>query len=85
MVKFLLEYDEDKNAWSTFASCLRSIPLEWSKKGFQILFDRFPYSGLFVRMYCEKEEEARHLEEVKEVCFPCRCQRRSSRRSSPRA
>ena len=69
MVKFLLEYDEDKNAWSTFASCLRSIPLEWSKKGFQILFDRFPYSGLFVRMYCEKEEEANHLEEVKEVSF----------------
>lgn len=77
VMKFLLENDDDKNAWSTFASCLRSIPLQSARKGFDILFERFPLSGLFVKMYCEMEEKEKNLEAVKEVVvvrsLHCRC------------
>lgn len=69
VLQFILEFADDKNAWRTLASCLKICPLEFARKGFNIIFDRFPFSGSFVKMYCEMEEAAKNYDVVIEVCY----------------
>ena len=46
---------------------VKICPLEFARKGFNIIFDRFPFSGSFVKMYCEMEEAAKNYDVVIEV------------------
>lgn len=69
VLTFIKDYADDKNSWRTFASYLKSSPLEFARKGFNIIFNRFPCSGSFVRMYCEMEEAKGHSDIVVEVSF----------------
>lgn len=71
VLQFIYEFADDKNAWRTFASCLKTCSLGFARKGFSIIFDRFPFSGSFVKMYCEMEEAAKNYEIVIEVFVFC--------------
>ena len=64
---FLLETDDDSQAWKTFASNLRNCPLEEARKGYEILFERFPCSGNYVVEYCEIERKNGNKDRVLEV------------------
>ena len=64
---FLLETDDDSQAWKTFASNLRNCPLEEARKGYEILFERFPCSGNYVVEYCEIEKKHGNKDRVLEV------------------
>lgn len=57
VLEFLLQGDTDVKAWKAFASYLRNLPLEEARRGYEILFERFPCPGDYVLQYLELEKK----------------------------
>lgn len=67
VLEFLLEGDSDVQAWKTFASYLRDLPLEEARRGYEILFERFPCSGDYVVQYLELEKKYNNHQMILDV------------------
>ena len=67
MLQFLLDHTDTTKAWTAYASYIRSLPLEVARKCYNILFERFPTTGIFVVQYCQLEEKAKNIQRVVDV------------------
>lgn len=75
MLQFLLDHTDVTKAWTAYASYIRSLPLEVARKCYNILFERFPTTGIFVVQYCQLEEKSKNIQRVVDVgeCSDCKC------------
>jgi hypothetical protein len=67
MLQFLLDHTDTTKAWTAYASYIRSLPLDVARKCYNILFERFPTTGIFVVQYCQLEEKAKNIQRVVDV------------------
>lgn len=76
MLQFLLDHTDTTKAWTAYASYIRSLPLEVARKCYNILFERFPTTGIFVVQYCQLEEKAKNIQRVVDVGEQHACESR---------
>ena len=62
-----MEGDVDVKAWRTFAYLIRDLPLEEARRGYEILFERFPCCGDYAKQYLELEKRNNNHQMVLDV------------------